>query len=436
MRMHKHQRHQQQQQQTCARREGGATRASMIPLSSSSLMPLLCPRNHRHHALSLPLLCSNVSPPPPRGCGVTSTSYNSSRSHLSVVARATKKEQQRRPSIPLSPPPNKNNNDENDDDLYLESKKGGLLLLRWSLYATQRWDVPWSGKQTAITMFAWLASFVAVGASLAPLAAAALGAPYLGALSAQDKSLFLLVNQIVETAAGLGIVRATASKYPASELPRDLLRVDFRRPFSFDQGAAVDNKIDDASPSRAKEDPDFDDDDDKGRAGGGWLSWALVGIAASPLVIGAAATAAAALSDLSGGATSGGRGTADAVAGLLDASGGVDVTTLASLLAVTAVFAPILEETVFRGFLLPSLTKVMPVPAAVVVSAAGFATAHLSARDFPQLFAFGILLGFVYVRSRNLLSTMVIHGVWNGGVLLLLAALASAGVDLGKLLAS
>ena len=371
---------------------------------------------------------------PARGCGIASTSY-SQRSFSSVAARATKKDEQRRPSIPSSSPSKKTNNA--NDDLDVDAKKGGgLLLLRWSLYTTQKWEVPWSGKQTAITMFAWLASFVAVGASLAPLAAAALGAPNLAALSARDKAVFLLVNQVLETAVGLGVVGATVSKYPRSELPRDLLRVDFRRPFAFDQRAAVD----DASSSLPRKEGDDElelDDDDGGRAGGGWLSWALLGIAASPLVIGAAATAAAALSDLSGGATSGGRGTADAVAGLLDAnSGRVDVPTLASLLVVTAVLAPVLEETVFRGFLLPSLTKIMPVPAAVVVSAAGFATAHLSARDFPQLFAFGLLLGFVYVRSRNLLSTMVMHGAWNGGVLLLLAALASAGVDLEKLLAS
>ena len=384
---------------------------------------------------------------PARGCGVASTSY-SQRGFSSVVVRATKKDEQRRPSIPSSSPTTSKTTDANDDldDLDdLDAKKGGLLLLRWSLYTTQKWNVPWSGKQTAITMFAWLASFVAVGASLAPLAAAALGAPNLAALSAQDKALFLLVNQVLETAVGLGVVRATVSKYPRSELPRDLLRVDFRRPFAFDQGAAVDVRDEASSflPRNAGEEDEVGVgvgvgvDNDGGRAGGGWLSWALLGIAASPFVIGAAATAAAALSGLSGGATSGGRGTADAVAGLLDAnSGRVDVPTLASLLVVTAVLAPALEETVFRGFLLPSLTRVMPVPAAVVVSAAGFATAHLSARDFPQLFAFGVLLGFVYVRSRNLLSTMVIHGAWNGGVLLLLAALASAGVDLEKLLAS
>lgn len=373
---------------------------------------------------------------PARCSGIASTSY-SQRGFSSVVARATKKDEQRRPSIPSSSPttPSKKTNDTNDDPDDDLEKGGGLLLLRWSLYTTQKWDVPWSGKQTAITMFAWLASFVAVGASLAPLAAAALGAPNLAALSAQDKAVFLLVNQVLETAVGLGVVRATVSKYPRSELPRDLLRVDFRRPFTFDQRAAVNNEA--SSSSSLPRNEDEVDFDDGGRAGGGWLSWALLGAAASPFVIGAAASAAAALGELSGGATSSGRGTADAVAGLLDASSGrVDVPTLASLLVVTAVLAPVLEETVFRGFLLPSLTKIMPVPAAVVVSAAAFATAHLSARDFPQLFAFGILLGFVYVRSRNLLSTMVVHGAWNGGVLLLLAALASAGIDLEKLLAT
>jgi membrane protease YdiL (CAAX protease family) len=46
----------------------------------------------------------------------------------------------------------------------------------------------------------------------------------------------------------------------------------------------------------------------------------------------------------------------------------LDFPTYASLFTVTAVLAPILEETVFRGFLLTSLTKWMPTPAAVLVS--------------------------------------------------------------------
>ena len=60
-----------------------------------------------------------------------------------------------------------------------------------------------------------------------------------------------------------------------------------------------------------------------------------------------------------------GGGTVDAVARIIS----INTPTYLSLLTVTAVLAPLLEETVFRGFLLTSLTKFMPTPAAVVLSA-------------------------------------------------------------------
>ena len=113
----------------------------------------------------------------------------------------------------------------------------------------------------------------------------------------------------------------------------------------------------------------------------------------------------------------------------------LDLPSYASLLVVTAVMAPYLEETVFRGVLLPSLTKYMPTYAAVIVSSLAFAACHLSPRDFPQLTALGLLLGFSYVRSRNLLTPMIIHGTWNGTVLTFLFALLSAGFDVQQVLA-
>ena len=78
--------------------------------------------------------------------------------------------------------------------------------------------------------------------------------------------------------------------------------------------------------------------------------------------------------------------------------------------------------------------RYMPTYAAVVVSALGFAACHFSTRDFPQLTALGILLGFSYVRSRNLLTPMIIHGTWNGVVLSFLYFLVSNGVDVQQLL--
>ncbi len=63
----------------------------------------------------------------------------------------------------------------------------------------------------------------------------------------------------------------------------------------------------------------------------------------------------------------------------------MDFSTYASLMATTALLAPLLEETVFRGFLLTSLTKWMPVPAAVALSSLAFGMVHLTPRDFPQV---------------------------------------------------
>ncbi len=92
------------------------------------------------------------------------------------------------------------------------------------------------------------------------------------------------------------------------------------------------------------------------------------------------------------------------------------------------------QETVFRGFLLTSLTRFMPTWAAVLASSVGFGVAHLSARDLPVLSALGVLLGFSYVRSRNLLTPIIIHGAWNSGVLTLLFWLTSEGVDVTSML--
>lgn len=102
-----------------------------------------------------------------------------------------------------------------------------------------------------------------------------------------------------------------------------------------------------------------------------------------------------------------------------------DPLTFSGLFAVTAVLAPILEEFVFRGFLLASFTTFMPVPYAIGLSSVGFGLAHLSVKDLPELVALGVLLSLAYIRSRNLLTPILIHGLWNGTVLLVLYTVAA-----------
>jgi len=104
---------------------------------------------------------------------------------------------------------------------------------------------------------------------------------------------------------------------------------------------------------------------------------------------------------------------------------GQDGVALAIFFVTAAVAAPVFEELLFRGFLLPSLTRYMPVWGAILTSSLLFAIAHLSLSEVLPLMTLGILLGVVYTRSRNLLSSMLLHGLWNSGTLLSLFILGS-----------
>ena len=98
----------------------------------------------------------------------------------------------------------------------------------------------------------------------------------------------------------------------------------------------------------------------------------------------------------------------------------------------------------------------MSAPAAVVASSTIFAAAHFAPRDFPQLLALGLVLGFSYVRTRNLLTPMMVrsgggvcahtlqtltqsvmpwqvHSLWNTGVLTALTVLSASGADLNDI---
>ena len=102
-----------------------------------------------------------------------------------------------------------------------------------------------------------------------------------------------------------------------------------------------------------------------------------------------------------------------------------DSVALAIFFFTAAIAAPLFEEFMFRGFLLPSLTRYLPVSAAIVVSSFFFAVAHLSLSELLPLTVLGIILGIVYTRSRNLLASMLLHGLWNSGTLLSLFVLGS-----------
>ena len=95
-----------------------------------------------------------------------------------------------------------------------------------------------------------------------------------------------------------------------------------------------------------------------------------------------------------------------------------DPVAMALYAIVVSICAPVWEEIVFRGFLLPSLTKYMPVWCAILVSSVAFALAHFNVQRMLPLIFLGMVMGVVFARSRNLLPSMLLHSLWNGFVFL------------------
>jgi membrane protease YdiL (CAAX protease family) len=83
--------------------------------------------------------------------------------------------------------------------------------------------------------------------------------------------------------------------------------------------------------------------------------------------------------------------------------------------ALTAVvLAPLFEETLFRGVLLPVLGQRWGGMAAVVVSAVVFAAAHLSLNELAPLLVLGLGLGWLRLQGGRLGSCTLVHALWNG----------------------
>jgi len=84
------------------------------------------------------------------------------------------------------------------------------------------------------------------------------------------------------------------------------------------------------------------------------------------------------------------------------------------LFVTTTLLAPLFEEIIFRGILLPTLSRNFGVISGIIVSAFIFALAHLSLGEMPPLFVLGIGLGITRIASGSLFSSVIMHSLWNG----------------------
>jgi membrane protease YdiL (CAAX protease family) len=80
-----------------------------------------------------------------------------------------------------------------------------------------------------------------------------------------------------------------------------------------------------------------------------------------------------------------------------------------AILAGSVLIAPLCEEIFFRGFLLPGLLHDLSPTRALLVSSLLFAIAHADFGSFVPLFAIGLCLGFLRLRTGSTWASLSLH---------------------------
>ncbi len=228
--------------------------------------------------------------------------------------------------------------------------------------ATVPWEVPWDGE---IIWQVLIVGFFFVGQLLIPFLLSLSGLSF-AETSSRGRALYSMVFYLLMSFSGIGVL--VGSIWTHRPLPKDWFQL----------------KLLDR-----------------------WPLWGVGGyFVALPLMI--------AISALNQQIWHGQGGNNPLLQTVLQESDGI---ALLLFFLTAAVAAPLFEEVLFRGFLLPSLTRYMPIWGAILLSSFIFASAHLSLSEVLPLTLLGAILAWVYTRSRNLLSPMLIHSLWNSATL-------------------
>ncbi len=239
-----------------------------------------------------------------------------------------------------------------------------------AINAGNSWETPWNWE---ITWQVLIVGFFFVSQFVLPLIFGSLGLNPT-AFTLRQKAIYVLISYLAMAASGLGILYISIKKY--FPLPKDWFQFNFLS---------------------------------------NWSIWGFCGyLVALPLVV---------IVSLINQQIWQGQGGSNPL--LFLALQSQDKIALVIFFFTASVAAPVFEEIIFRGFLLPSLTKYVSVTTAIILSSLLFAIAHLSLSEILPLMTLGIILGIVYSRSRNLLSSMLLHGLWNSGTLISLFILGS-----------
>ena len=103
---------------------------------------------------------------------------------------------------------------------------------------------------------------------------------------------------------------------------------------------------------------------------------------------------------------------------LFDAAHGVWIVLL---VVIVVICAPLVEEIVYRGFIQHNLGVAYGARISVLLASFWFAAVHLQLAEFPGLFAFALVLGVCFSRTKRLGLSIVTHISFNATALTVMA---------------
>lgn len=80
---------------------------------------------------------------------------------------------------------------------------------------------------------------------------------------------------------------------------------------------------------------------------------------------------------------------------------------------IVVIVAPVMEEIFFRGLILNGFLKNYSIKKALIISSIFFAAVHLNPWTFIIHFFMGIFLGWIYIKTKNLIHSILFHAGFN-----------------------
>ena len=77
------------------------------------------------------------------------------------------------------------------------------------------------------------------------------------------------------------------------------------------------------------------------------------------------------------------------------------------------IFAPIVEEVIFRGYIYRILKSKLPIIFSMIISSTLFALIHYNVLSYILLFVLSIFLTYIYERNGSIICPIIIHSLFN-----------------------